>query len=96
MKYLLCCTQVLYSKLSNIKGKQKFLAITCDSSEWVEGLKLIFDSQGLADVMLHNTIIYFLTDKDNCSVPGVPDWAAWIAFLKIGTMSATLLTNHFF
>lgn len=71
------------------------LSITCDSSELAEGLKLIFDIQGLADVMLHNTI-YFLIDKGNRSVPGVPDWAAWIAFLKMGTMSATLLTNHFF
>lgn len=71
------------------------LSITCDRSELAEGLKLIFDIQGLPDVMLHNTI-YFLTDKGNRPVPGVPDWAAWIAFLKMGTMSATLLTNHFF
>ena len=27
-------------------------------------------------------------------LPGVPDWAIWMAFLKTGTMSATLLTEN--
>lgn len=45
--------------------------------------------------MLYNPID-ILTGRDNHSVPGVPDWAAWIAFLKMGTVSATLLTKNLF